>query len=47
VLHHAAVALEAIGRALVPFLPDTAAEILRMLTNPAAVPPLLFPRDRA
>jgi len=44
ILHHAVVAIDAIGRALTPFLPSTAAAIASALANPAAAPPILFPK---
>jgi methionyl-tRNA synthetase len=46
ILHHAAVALRAIGRALLSFLPGTAAAILQAVATPADRGPILFPKDR-
>ncbi|WP_394850361.1 methionine--tRNA ligase [Pendulispora brunnea] len=44
VLHPTLTAIEAIGRALVPFLPTTAEAIARALENPTAAAPVLFPK---
>jgi methionyl-tRNA synthetase len=44
ILHHVAVALEAISRGLLPFLPGTAEAILRALATPAERAPILFPK---
>jgi methionyl-tRNA synthetase len=44
ILEHAAFALDAIGRALEPFLPTTATAILAALRNPARPAPVLFPK---
>ncbi|WP_394839654.1 methionine--tRNA ligase [Pendulispora rubella] len=44
ILHPALTAIEAIGRALVPFLPSTAEAIERALENPTAAAPVLFPK---
>jgi methionyl-tRNA synthetase len=43
-LGHTVVALEAIHRALAPFLPETAARISDALAHPGRVPPILFPK---
>jgi methionyl-tRNA synthetase len=45
ILHHAAFALGAIGRELVPFLPRTANAVLKALATPAERSPILFPKD--
>jgi methionyl-tRNA synthetase len=49
VLYHVAVALRAIGRGLVPFLPAAAEAILEALASPAAASSrtVLFPKDRS
>jgi methionyl-tRNA synthetase len=44
ILHHSAVALRAIARALVPFLPRTAAAITTALADPGRPAPTLFPK---
>ena len=44
VLAHTASALDAIGRALAPFLPATSEAILRSLSHPGDGSPILFPK---
>lgn len=44
ILSHATFALGAVGRSLVPFLPDTARAILAALASPDRPAPVLFPK---
>jgi methionyl-tRNA synthetase len=44
ILYHAAFALNAIGRALVPFLPTTANAVLEAIADPERPAPILFPK---
>jgi methionyl-tRNA synthetase len=45
ILEHAALALGAVGRALVPFLPATARAITAALADPHLPAPILFPKS--